>query len=57
MRSFNAAISNPLPKSVKSITAVDADAPINYPPAAETVKIESEPRFLEQVQLFVDNAA
>jgi hypothetical protein len=37
----------PKAKSVKSVTNVDADAPINYPPKPDTVQMESEPRFLE----------
>ena len=40
--------------TVKDITSVDADAPIQWPPI---VSNEKEPRFLEQVQLFVDKAA
>lgn len=40
--------------TVKEVTGVDADAPIQWPPI---VTNEQEPRFLEQVQLFVDKAA
>ena len=49
-----ASISNVTP----SVTQVDADRPINFPPiVADTFSISEEPRFLEQVQLFVDKAA
>lgn len=36
--------------SVSSVTSVDADQPINFPPlAAQTTEEPEEPRFLEQV--------
>jgi len=45
--------------SVRGVTAVDADQPINFPPVAvqQDGAIQDEPRFLEQVQMFVDKAA
>jgi len=40
------------------VTSVDADTPINFPPLdGQTMSLMEEPRFLEQVQLFVDKAA
>jgi hypothetical protein len=40
------------------VTSIDADKPINFPPIdAGSVSMFEEPRFLEQVQLFVDKAA
>lgn len=35
---------------------MDADQPINFPPTMDHAE-EEEPRFLEQVQLYVDKAA
>jgi glutamate dehydrogenase (NAD(P)+) len=45
--------------SVKTVTGVDADAPINFQPGkmSELDTTEEEPRFLEQVQMYVDKAA
>jgi hypothetical protein len=40
---------------VKGITSIDSDARISFPP--EIKDNEEEPRFLEQIQLFVDSAA
>ena len=44
-------------RGLKSVTGVDADAPIQWPPNPTVTSTESEPRFLEQVQLYVDKAA
>jgi len=56
-RYFSAGISNEQ-KTVRGVTSVDADAPINFPPTdAASQSSDTEPRFLEQVQLFVDHAA
>ena len=44
--------------SVRGVTSVDADQPINFPPVmAQEEMSQDEPRFLEQVQMFVDKAA
>jgi hypothetical protein len=44
--------------STKEVTSVDADKPINFPPIdSSSMNMYEEPRFLEQVQLFVDKAA
>ncbi len=43
--------------SVKNVTSVDADAPINFRTGMSEDAEVDEPRFLEQVQMFVDKAA
>jgi len=55
----NQTISEAQVESVTSeVTSVDADTPINFPPLdGQTMSLMEEPRFLEQVQLFVDKAA
>ena len=42
---------------LRDITMVDADTKISFPPSDEALPDDHEPRFLEQVQLFVDHAA
>jgi len=46
-RYFSAAVAPKVEKSVKSVTAVDADAPIQFPPVVASADPEKEPRFLE----------